>query len=122
MLGLFISDAYAMGAPAGGGGGQEVPWFANPLFIMIILAGVFYFFILRPQQQDRKKLEEKLKSIKVGDKVVTSGGIYGIVANASGDPIKLKIADNVKIDVSRSAIVTILSPDSAITEDDKKAK
>ena len=114
MLGLFISNAYAMGANPQASGGQESPWFANPLFFMAVVFGVFYFFILRPQQQERKKLEQRLKSIKVGDKIITSGGIHGIVTNASGDPVKVKIADNVKVDISRSAVVSVQSSGAEI--------
>ena len=51
--------------------------------------------------------QEKLKALKKGDKIITSGGIHGIVANAAGDPIKVKIADNVKIDISRSSIAVV---------------
>ena len=119
MLSFLISNAYAMGAPAQGGSAPEVPWYFQPFTMMAILIGVFYFFILRPQQQERKQLAEKLSSIKVGDKIVTSGGIYGIVSNASGDPIKIKIADNVKIDVSRSAIVTILAETTVVDTESK---
>ncbi len=115
MLGLFISNAYAMGvSSSGSSGGQEMPFFANPLFMIAIIFGIFYFFILRPQQQERKKLEQRLKSIKVGDRVITSGGIHGIVANASGDPIKVKIADNVKVDITRSAIISVQSTGSEV--------
>lgn len=122
MLGLFISNAYAMGAPSSGGSGGDMPFFANPLFFMIVVFGVFYFFILRPQQQERKKLEQRLKSIKVGDKIITSGGIHGIVTNASGDPVKVKIADNVKVDISRSAVISVQSSGTEIEDDSKKAK
>ena len=117
MFGFLISNAYAMGASGAGGTGQEMPRYLNPFTMMIVILGIMYFFMIAPQKKEQKKHQERLKSIKTGDKVVTSGGIHGIVANASGDPIKLKIADNVKIDVSRSAIVSIQS--GGVEEDDK---
>lgn len=108
----FSGLAYAMssqpaGSDAAAGGQQAAPFFANPMFMLLIMAGILYFFIWMPQRKERKKRQEQLKALKKGDKIITSGGIHGIVANAAGDPIKLKIADNVKIDISRSAIVVV---------------
>ncbi|MDI6783907.1 MAG: preprotein translocase subunit YajC, partial [bacterium] len=94
--------------PAGSGGeAQSAPFFASPLFMILIMVGIFYFFLWMPQRKERKKHAEKLKALKKGDKIITSGGIHGIVANAAGDPIKVKIADNVKIDISRSAVAVV---------------
>jgi len=109
---FFTGLAYAMSSqPAGGdaaaGGQQSAPFFANPLFMILIMVGIFYFLLWMPQKKEKKKHAEKLKALKKGDKIITSGGVHGIVANAAGDPIKVKIADNVKIDISRSAIAIV---------------
>jgi len=110
---LFSGIAYAMGTqPTGtdgatGGATGAVPFFAQPWFMIVIMVVIMYFFLWMPQKKERKRHAEKLKALKKGDKVITSGGIHGIVANAAGDPIKLKIADNVKIDVSKSAIAVV---------------
>jgi len=117
MFGFFISNAYAMATnPQAGQAAQDAPWFANPLIMMAIIMVIFYFFLIYPQRKEQKKHQERLNNLKTGDKVITSGGIHGIVANASDDPIKLKIADNVKIEVSRNAIVSIKSDESSSTE------
>jgi preprotein translocase subunit YajC len=114
MFGFFISNAYAMAAnPQAGQAAQEVPWYANPFTMMILIFVIFYFFLIYPQRKEQKKHQERLNNLKTGDKVITSGGIHGIVANASDDPIKVKIADNVKIEVSRSAIVSIKSDENS---------
>ena len=68
---------------------------------MIIL---FYFIILRPQQTRQKKVAEMLRSLKTGDKVITNGGIYGTIAGLDDDSVQLRIAEQVKIKVSRAAI------------------
>jgi preprotein translocase subunit YajC len=81
---------------------------ANPitslLVPMVAIAAVFYFLMIVPAQRRQKKVNEMLKNLKNGDKVVTSGGIYGTIVGLEGDAVQLRIADQVKIKVSRSAI------------------
>lgn len=70
-----------------------------------------YFLTIRPQKKKQAELEAQIKALKTGDRVVTSGGIHGVVANIKGDTstvLSLKIAENVKIDVEKSSIATIL--------------
>ena len=119
MFGFFVSQAYAMGAAPQGAAAQDVPFYANPIFMMVIMVVIFWFFLIRPQRQEQKKHQERLNNLKVGDRIITSGGIHGIITNVGGDPIKIKIADNVKIDVSKSAIAVVI-PSGTIIEDDKK--
>jgi preprotein translocase subunit YajC len=90
----------AMGAPSGPG--------VNPYvqFIPIVLVfAIFYFIILLPQQRRQKKLQQFLDALKVGDRVVTNGGIYGSVTKLDGQTVQLQIADKVRIELSRNAIV-----------------
>jgi preprotein translocase subunit YajC len=77
-------------------------------FAPIILIGVmFYFLIIHPQNKERKKREELLKGIQRGDRVLTRGGIYGIVADIKDQILVLKINENSKIEVDRSYIETV---------------
>jgi len=78
-------------------------------FIPIIAFGViFYFLLIRPQQTRQKELQNLVSSIKTGDKVVTSSGIHGLVSNVKDGPtLILKIADNVKIEIDKSAIASV---------------
>ncbi len=73
-----------------------------PIFIMIL---IFYFLVLYPASKRQRKLEEMRRNLKKGDKVLTSGGIYGEVKKTEEDVVYLKVADNVTIKVSRTAIV-----------------
>ena len=66
---------------------------------------IFYFIVFRPQRKRQKALQEMLKNLRNGDKVITSGGIYGIVAGMKEDKVHLRVADQVKIEISRNAIV-----------------
>ena len=70
---------------------------------------VFYFIVIRPANQQRRKTQEMLSALKKGDKVVTSGGIYGTIQGVEPDVVFLKIAENVKIKVARSAVSSIVS-------------
>src|SRR5436305_9851484 len=82
--------------------------FSNPLIPLACMAVIFYFLLIRPQQKKAKELQTLITSIKTGDKVVTTGGIHGIVSNVKdGATLSLKIADNVKIEVDKSAIASV---------------
>jgi preprotein translocase subunit YajC len=73
---------------------------------------VFYFIVIAPANKQRKKTQEMLSSLKKGDRVVTQGGIYGTVQGVEPDAVYLKIAENVKVKVARSAITGLISGES----------
>ena len=77
------------------------------LFGSIIL--IFYFMIIRPQQKRTKERQKLIESMKKGDKVITSGGMYGTVAGLDEKTVLVQIADNVKVKLDRSAIATNIS-------------
>ena len=90
----------AMGSPPGPG--------VNPYVQLIPIAlvfAIFYFIILLPTKQRQKKLQAFLGALKVGDRVVTTGGIYGSVTRVNGDTVQLQIADKVRVEMSKNAIV-----------------
>ena len=87
----------AMGSP-----GQQPVWLNFVPFAMVL--AIIYFLILLPMKRQRKKVEEFQTSLKVGDKVVTTGGIYGLVTRINDNSIQLQIADKVRIEVARAAI------------------
>jgi preprotein translocase subunit YajC len=80
----------------------------SPLVQLIpfaLVLAIFYFVILLPMRRRQKKVQEFLAALKVGDKVVTSGGIFGSIAKLGNEAVQLQIAPNVRVDVSRAAIV-----------------
>ena len=85
----------------------------SPLIMMIIVMGIFYVMLILPQQRQRKKTQAMLAALNNGDKVVTSSGIYGTVSGIDGDTVILKIADQVKIRILRSAISQIEADENA---------
>lgn len=93
---LFLADTPTP-APSQGLGSMIVPF--------VCIGVIFYFLIIRPQSKRQKDLETLVTSLKTGDKVVTSGGIHGIISNVKeGKTLILKIADNVKIEIDKAAI------------------
>jgi preprotein translocase subunit YajC len=78
-----------------------------PIFLII------YLLIIRPQQKRQKDLEKMLKALKKGDKVLTSGGMYGTVVGLDDAKTVLKVADDVKLEFARSAIVQVIGDSQA---------
>lgn len=81
--------------------------------MMIIVMGIFYVMLILPQQRQRKKVQAMLQALKNGDKIITSSGIYGTVNGIDGDTVILKIADQVKIRIARSAIAQVEASEDA---------
>jgi preprotein translocase subunit YajC len=80
----------------------------NPLVQLIpfaLVLAIFYFIILLPMKKRQKKVQEFLSALKVGDRVITSGGIYGSITKVNEESVQLQVAQNVRLEVARSAIV-----------------
>jgi preprotein translocase subunit YajC len=69
---------------------------------------IFYLLIIMPSRKKQKKHQEMVEKLKAGDKIVTSGGIYGTVMGTKEDRIEVKISSNVKIDITKNAVAAIL--------------
>ena len=107
---MFINDAYAAAQPAIQGGSLGATLVQLALILLI-----FYFLLVRPQQKKIKEHNELVENLKIGDRVITNGGLYGKVAKTNGMEITLEVAENVKVVVDRMAIATL-----AIAEDPKE--
>jgi preprotein translocase subunit YajC len=94
-----------MGQPAQGAEANPIMTFL-PLILIIV---VFYFFMIRPQMKKQKELATFRNSIAKGDKVVTTGGIYGKILEIKDNTVLLQVDDNVKIRVDKAAIVKDMS-------------
>lgn len=104
----MIDLAYAM-APSPGGGGNGGGGILSVLPLMIGMFAIMYFLIIRPQQKQRREREALLQALKKGDRVVTTGGLFGTVVGLSDQTVTLKVADQVKLDFERSAIGRIVT-------------
>ena len=89
----------------------------NMMMWMAFAFALIYFMSIRPQAKKQKDLLARISSLKTGDRVVTTGGIYGTVANVKdGATLLLKIADNVKIEIDKSAVANVVNPDNSKVE------
>ena len=94
----FAGSLFAMGATPEGGS----PWLQFVPFVLVL--GIFYFIILLPMRKKQQKVATFLENLKVGDRVITTGGIYGQVTKLGGDSIQLQIADKLRIEVAKASI------------------
>jgi preprotein translocase subunit YajC len=96
----ILADATPPPQPSTGGlGGMLVP--------MIAMGVIFYFLLIRPQQKKQKEQQALINSAKTGDKIITSAGIHGLISNVKETTVIVKIADNVKVEIEKSAILTV---------------
>jgi len=91
---------FAMAQPGGEGGGSPL----SMLFPILGMLAIFYFLLIRPQQKRQKETQKMIAALKNGDRVLTSSGIYATISGVKDDTFILKIADNVKIEVLKSAV------------------
>ena len=100
---MFITEAYAQGAPAAGGGN-----FLIQLLPFVMILGIMYFLIIRPQQKRLKEHRDMIASIRRGDTVVTAGGLVGKVSKVIGDgELQVELAEGVRVRVVRSTIAEV---------------
>jgi preprotein translocase subunit YajC len=102
---MFVDTVYAMAQPqntgnAGAGGLGALGSFMPLILIFVI----FYFLLIRPQSKRAKEHKAMLENLKKGDKIITSGGIHCVIEGIEGDILTVKIAENVKIKISRSGV------------------
>ena len=114
----MISTAFAMG-PTGGQAGQA-GGLAGFLPIIILFA-IFYFLLIRPQQKKAKEHRDMIANLKKGNRIVTSGGIYGTITSMDDTTIGLEIAEKVKIKLSRGNVAALVA-DNKPVQDDKEKK
>src|SRR5216684_4036468 len=98
MMLIHLGPVFAMGAAPEGGS----PWLQLVPFALVL--GIFYFIILLPMKRKQQKVQQFLDSLKVGDRVVTTGGMYGQVTRLGEQSVQLQIAEKVRIEVAKSAI------------------
>ena len=103
MLFLFLAQAQPAAPAPGPAGG--IGFFIPFIFIFVIM----YFVLFRPQKKRQQEQQRLISGLKTGDRVVTNAGIHGLIANVKEKTVMLKVADNVKIEMEKSAISNVLS-------------
>jgi preprotein translocase subunit YajC len=115
---ILTAVAYAMGgSPGGGAGGAGGLMGLAPILLMFV---IFYFLLIRPQQKQARRQQEFIRNLKIGDRIVTSGGLHGEIKGLTETTITLEIADKVRVKVTRTA-VSGTSQDAAVPDAQKPA-
>lgn len=94
--------------PSGGGGS-----FFGMLVPLILMFVMFHFLLIRPQKKKQQELQKQIDALQIGDGIVTTGGIHGIIANKAEHTITVKVADNVKIRFDKGAVARVVSKERA---------
>ncbi len=101
----LIDIANAMGPAPQSGAGQGGPAaLFGSLIPLILIFVIFYFLLIRPQQKKAKEHKNMIDNLKKGDKIITSGGIYGVIENVGTNTITLKVAENTKIKIGKAYV------------------
>lgn len=111
---MFIDVAFAMGGPGGTGGEQQgIGGMITSFLPLILIFVIFYFLLIRPQSKKAKEHKQMLDNLKKGDKVMTTGGVYGVIEDIDANAVVLKVGikDDVKIKVNRSYVAGLRSGD-----------
>ena len=104
---MSLDAILAMAPPSGESQGNPLIQFM-PLILIFV---VFYFLLIAPARKKQKKHGEMVQSLKSGQKVITNGGIHGTVVGVTDTVIQLRIADQVKIEIAKSAVAALQSPE-----------
>lgn len=113
---LLQAAAPAAGQAAAGGSSWSF------LLMLALMFLVMWLFMIRPQRQQQKKLEEMRNALKKGDKVITAGGIYGTVADIDGNTVLVKVDGDVKIRVDKTSINKDMTGEQQAVQDTKSEK
>ena len=99
-MNLFPPALLVMGVPSPG---APSAWVQLMPFVLVL--GIFYFVILMPMRRRQQKVQAFLAALKVGERIVTSGGLYGTIARLGDQSIQLQVANNVRVEIARTAVV-----------------
>lgn len=90
--------------------GTDTMALINSLWPFVLMGGIFYFMLWRPQKKEQEKRQNLLNSLKEGDEIITIGGIYGVITAISEKRVKVRVADGVEIDMARNAVSGFQNP------------
>ncbi len=92
------------------------------LVFLVVMMAAFYFLLIRPQQKKQRELRQMLQNLKRGDRVITSGGIYGTIVKIRNDIVHLEIADQVRVRLNKSAISDMVAEADRVFEEVEEPK
>ena len=90
------------------------------LFVIVIMFAFMYLLVIRPQRQQQRRHTEMISSLKVGDEVITAGGIYGDISEVQPDRVTLEVAEDVHIEVAKRAIASVVPPEDETSREGRE--
>ena len=111
MMDFLCETAHAMGGQPGTGGQTQGSPFGFMLPFLAIFA-IFYFLVIRPESQKKKALQRQIEEMKKGDKVITIGGIHGVIAAMKDDTIILQVSEKNRLEIQKSAVARVIADKS----------
>jgi preprotein translocase subunit YajC len=106
----FIDIAQAMGPAQPGGGQGGAGGLIGSLVPLILIFVVFYFLLIRPQQKRAKEHKSMIENLKKGDKIITSGGIFGVIEAVGTNTVTVKIGENMKVKLGKAYVASLRAP------------
>lgn len=103
-----LTSLLAEGTDGGAAGGI----FGNPIIMMVLLVVMFYFLLIRPQQKQKKEQAARIASMATGDKVISAGGIHGLVHNIKERTVVIKVAEGTMIEMEKSSVTSVQKKDT----------
>ena len=116
----FLLGAADATVQAGEAGGNKFGLLGSLIPFLLIIV-IFYFFMIRPQSKKQKETEKMLNALKKGDKIITIGGIHGVVSSVKENTVIVKVDDGCKIEFNRSAISTVLKSEAELAKEKEAA-
>ena len=114
---MNFQSVLAMAPPPDGGGGGGI---MSTVLMFAFIIGIFYFLILRPQQKKQKERQQMLSAVHKGDKIITAGGMHGVIAGLDEKTVLVQVADNIKLKFDRGSIASVIKEADAVTSSSKE--
>lgn len=108
----FLAHAMGTGGTGGAGGGGF-----SAFIPLILMFAIFYFLLIRPQQKKSKQHREMLSSVRKGDKIVSAGGLHGVITGITDDVVTMEIAPKIRVKISRGSVAGILKRDEVTPQE-----
>ena len=111
---------YLFGQAAGGGGAQQAPGLFGMLFPFILIFVIFYFIIIMPARKKQKQHQALITNLKGGERIVTTGGIFGTVKRVMDDRFEIEVSKGVTMQVAKNAVSGVIGPDGGEVKETKE--
>ncbi|MDO5575802.1 MAG: preprotein translocase subunit YajC [Fibrobacter sp.] len=119
---ISLATVFSLAAQEAAPAAQQPGGLGSLLPMMLVMFAIIYFLMIRPEQKKQKQRQEMMAGLKKGDKVLTAGGILGSVANVKDEVVMVKVAENTVIELTKSAVTSVIDKETAANKVVKEEK